>query len=160
MRGLLLFLGLGLMFWLAAVLDSGAAPRLMILGGRFEFLLAAAAGLSIATRPALGALWGFIAGVVAGGMSGANMAHYTISYATSCFLACYAAKLPLEQKGGIALLELAGTILVAKLIYMFLAAPPNVGSYLASASISAILSSFVGLAVYALARRIFQSKEV
>lgn len=160
MRVFLLALGIGLLYWLAAVFDSGAAPRMIIVSGRFEALLALAAGLSIATRPAAGAFWGFLAGVIAGGMSGANMAHYCISYTTACFLASYAARLPLEQKGGIALLELTGTILVAKIIYMFLAAPPNVGSYLASASISAILSSFIGLAVYALARRIFQSKEV
>jgi hypothetical protein len=155
---LLLTLGL---FWLAAVLDRGASLRLgFVFGSRPEFALAFAAAFTVASRPSVAASAGFLAGLVAGALSGANLTQYILSGTLVCFFGAYLTKLPLEQRWWIVYLEMAGIILAARLVFMFMAPPPQVGQFAAASAFSALLSAAIGLAVYPLARKIFGSKEI
>ena len=148
-------------FWIAAVLDAGAGLRLaFVFGSRPEFALAFAAAFTVASRPAVAAGAGFCAGLAAGALSGANLTSYILSATISCYVGAYLTKLPLEQRWWVVYLEMAGIILAARILFMFMAPSPQVGQFAAASAFSALLSAGIGLAVYPLARKIFGSKEI
>jgi len=149
-----------ILFWIMTVLDRGAGLRLsFVFGARPEFVLALAAALTVVSRPAAAAAFGFLAGLATGALSG-NISAYIISAAVTCFVGSYLTKLPIEQRWWVVYLEMAGIILASRLLFMIMAPSNRLAEYVAASAFSALLSAGIGLAVYPLARKIFGSKEI
>lgn len=71
-----------------------------------------------------------MAGVVQGGLAGANLAHYGISRLIAGSCGAWLARLLGPKSWGVALLAIAGTTLLGNLSLLFLAAPPDISGYL------------------------------
>jgi hypothetical protein len=148
-----------LLIWLGVVLDQGAAASFQIGPGRPAFALTFALTIALFIRPSGGAILGFAVGFAAGALSGVGMTAQIISTAIAAYLAAFAAKQPAELAPMPAAAIVAAAVLLARLGTIFVQPAGGIGPYLASASISALLCAVISLAVYPIARRIFQPKE-
>jgi hypothetical protein len=148
-----------IVLWLGAVLDFGAAPYLSIKGGLFAFTLTFAYLIAAYSRPAAGALVGFFAGVISGGLAGGGLAVHIISAVVIGFMVSKVARQPEE----LAALPTAGMIgaalFMTSLIRVFILPAGSIGAYLIAAGLSALMSVLLAFAVYPLARTLFQPKE-
>lgn len=146
------------MLWLAAVLEQGVAQRLSIFGCPPNFLLAVLAPMALVSRPSVGGTIGFFAGLLQGGLAGANLTHYVISRALTGFFTSLGGLLDIRIALLVAGLLCASATLVAQLILMFLAPPPggNLVSFLLQSIGTAVYNGVIGMPVYALLRRWFK----
>lgn len=140
--------------WLAGVLLAGLSPHMEILGASPDFLLIYGIVFSTAlTRPAATAL-GFAAGLITGGLVGANITHYILSRTFTCFLASWSRRLRFELSyPTIATTVFLGT-LFARILFMFTAAPRDVGGFLRDTIAEATYNGVLALPLYGLVKRV------
>ncbi len=141
--------------WLAGVLQAGAAPHMAIMGVRPDLLLTFGLVFSLQlTRPGATGV-GFFVGIIMGGLVGANLTHYIVSRMFACFCLGWSRRFRFELTypavGGSVF---AGTML-AGLIFMFTAAPRDVGGFLGDTIIAATYNGVLALPLYALIRWVF-----
>jgi rod shape-determining protein MreD len=149
MRSALIFV---VLTWLLGVLDFGLAPHMALFGIRPDFLLLGTIIFSqLLSRPASAGV-GFFAGLINGAI-GANLTHYVLSRTVTAFAGSW---FRASQRGQstvqIMVTVFIGTIF-CNFIFLFTAAPHNVGRFLADTIIAAIYNGVLAAPLYALLSR-------
>lgn len=142
-----------ILFYLAALVDQGSSAGQFFGAAGPDCLTVVALVLAALSRPAVGALAGFIAGVLAGGIIGANMAHWVVTRTLAGFFVSLAVKLRLEVNSLIAAVTVLIGVLGSRVAYLLLTSPPDLGPLLLQSVISALASGLLALPVYALLSR-------
>ena len=150
--GALLALALGL--WFAAALQQALAYRMVIFGAMPDFILVFLAASSPRLNRVPAAWNGFAAGVVQGAVAGANLTHYTISRTITSFLLARLPDLRLESGIPLAAATAFFTTLVAQVIFMFLAAPRGILSFLGATMGSALFNGVLVIPVFLVIERV------
>ncbi len=121
---------------------------------RPDFLLVALAAYGLCATRSQGATGGFLAGVVHGGLAGANLTHYAISRCVAGFLTSWSRGLNLGESPW--LVGVAGALctLVAQTALMFLAAPPDIPRYLGATIGTAVVDGALVVPTYAATKRL------
>lgn len=142
------------LLWLAGVLQSGVATHMTLLGVMPDFLLILCLLTSMyLNRPAAATL-GFFVGLVSGGLVGANITHYIISRTVAGFGTSWSRRLRFELSyASVAATVFIGTV-IARLIFMFTAAPQDVGGFLRDTIAEATYNGVLALPLYALVKRV------
>jgi len=151
MKSLPLWIG-GL--WLAGVLQAGASPHMALFGVAPDFLLIFGLTMSLhLPRPGATGI-GFFAGMIYGGLAGANLTHYIISRSIACFATSWSRRLRLELNyPTVGATVLVGTV-IARVFFMFTAAPQDVGGFLRDTIAEATYNGVLALPLYALVKRV------
>ncbi|MEQ1934634.1 MAG: hypothetical protein ABL962_12290 [Fimbriimonadaceae bacterium] len=139
--------------WLMGVLDFGLAPHMPVFGVRPDFLLIATVVFSqILSRPGSAAI-GFLSGLIKGAIIGANLTHYVFSRAVTAFFGSWFR----SSQRGQSTLQIMVTVFIATIfcnvIFLFTAAPHNVGRFLADTIIAAVYNGVLAAPLYALLSR-------
>jgi rod shape-determining protein MreD len=147
-----------LAFWIAAALQMAAAPRLAIAGAPPDLLMVLAFSCAVLFPPTVGAILGFTAGLLHGGVVGSDVAMFTISRTLVAYLAGYVSRLELEVRPWyVGLVVLGGTILV-HLLVMIPAPPPETWPYLRDTIVAAMYNGVLAIPLYAFLRRTLRPK--
>lgn len=140
--------------WLAGVVQAGVASHMSLFGIAPDFLLIY--GLVVSsqlTRPGACGI-GFLVGLISGGLVGANMTHYLFSRLIASFFASWSKRLRFE----LTFFSLAGIVfsgtLLARLLFMFTAAPPDVPLFLRDTIAEATYNGVLALPLYGLVKRV------
>ncbi|GMV87644.1 MAG: hypothetical protein AMXMBFR81_05750 [Chthonomonas sp.] len=139
--------------WGGAALQQGASERLAILGCAPDFLLAAVAPLALAYGRSGGAVVGFFAGLLHGGLAGANMAQYAASRAIAGFIAAWTGSSIEKLEPVTCLIHAVGLTVLGRVVFMFMAPPAQIGSYLLATIGVAVYNGVIALPIYALLRK-------
>lgn len=154
MKAIRPILAVAITLWLAGALQQAVAYRLDLFGFKPDFILATMIPLSICLTRSNGAIVGFFAGLIQGGTAGANLAHYVISRTLTGFATPWSRRFGFELNTiAVGLTGFFATIF-AETIFMFLAAPKGIGSFLGDTIRTAIYNGVLAMPVYALLRRI------
>ncbi|MBL8086687.1 MAG: rod shape-determining protein MreD [Chthonomonas sp.] len=153
---------LGIVVWMigAAILQFGLAPSLNLWGIRPDFLLVFLGCFALRTRPSAGAGLGFFAGLVQGAMAGANTTHYILSRSITGFVVSLSRQSGLEFGPVLTALTVMATTIVARIAFMFGAAPPGIGEFLKDTISMAIYNGVLALPVYLVTRNVGKPKKV
>lgn len=143
-----------LLLWIAAVCQFSVAPRIAIFGAGPDFLLAAVACLALFKPRRSGAWVGFAAGVLHGGVAGANLAAYAISRTFAGFLIGWLGMMDLEKSPVVAFFAAATATIIGQLILLFGAPPPAILPFLLATIGTAMYNGVIAVPVFALLRRI------
>jgi rod shape-determining protein MreD len=136
--------------WVAIILQQAVATRVAIFGARPDFLLLFIVPLSLMTGRAGGATLGFFAGLLQGAAVGAFLAQYVVSRTLAGFAASWSRATGLQLNWGVASVSTILLTLISRLIYMFLAAPPEVMRFLGDTIGSAFYNGVLAIPVYML----------
>lgn len=147
-----LWIGIGL--WLMGVLQAGLAPHLTLMGVRPDLLLVYGLVVSLhMTRPGSAGV-GFFVGLIMGGLVGANLTHYVVSRTFACFCMGWSRRFRFELSyPSVIGFVFAGTLL-ANILFMFTAAPRDVGGFLRDTILAATYNGVLALPLYALMKRV------
>lgn len=140
--------------WLAATLEYGLPERLNIAGASPDFILICIAPLSMLLPRAGACGVGFFGGVIQGAIVGANLTHYTISRTLTGFMIAWSRNTRIDLTVPMAGLITLLSTLFAGLLFMFGAAPRNLGPFLLDTIGSAVYNGVLAMPLYALLRRI------
>lgn len=145
-------------FWLAAVFEHAVTNRISPGGARPDLLLVLALSVSVMFQPRYAAMVGFLAGLLQGGIAVADLAHFTIAYAMVGFAAGWVSKLELDVRPWFVALVVLGGTLVAGLLMMIPAPPPEFWPRLQDTILSAIYNGLLAMPIYVLMRRSLSQK--
>jgi hypothetical protein len=140
-------------FWLSAVADQGLAPRIQMFGASPSFLLVTAVVLSLFSRPAGGAFWGFLSGLLFGALSGANLVAYVISRTITGFCVSSTRILGIDVGAILAMVIVFFATIFSSAILIFLAPRPDFANFLGATMISAIYNGVIAVPFYSLLKR-------
>ena len=146
-----LILGLG---YVAAVLQQAVAPRWVILGVSPDFFLAFLTPIAMFSTARPSVITGFYFGLLQGALPTANIAHYVLSRSVAAFCVSASNGLRLNPSVWIAAATTAVATLLAQLLWMFMAAPPNIGAFLGDTIGSAMYNGVIAMPMYALLRKV------
>lgn len=152
MRGLFSIVAL-LLLWLGAAVQFALAPRLAIFGCPPDLALAVVLPASLVAPRSGATVLGFVAGVLQGGIAGANLTHYAISRAFAGFCGSWARGMLAEPHGLLVFLHAAIGTLIAQLLLMFLAPPSEIGRFLFATIGTAVYNGVIAIPVHAVLRR-------
>lgn len=152
MKGLFTVVAL-LLLWLGASVQFALAPRMAIFGCPPDLFLAVLLPASLVARRSGATLFGFLAGVLQGGVAGANLTHYAISRAFAGFCGSWARGMLAEPHGLLVFLHAAIGTLLAQLLLMFLAPPSEIARYLFATIGTAVYNGVIAIPVHAILRR-------
>ena len=130
------------------------APRLALCGVRPDFMLIVLGPLCLLASRLVGTLLGFAAGVIAGSLSGANMAHYVISRTVGGFFVSSARSLGLADSTATVAFTTVALTLIAQLVLMFLAPPARIMGFLADTMGSAVLNGVLAIPIHFLLSKV------
>ena len=139
--------------WSAICLQVSVAPRIALFGALPDFPLIVLLAFCPAFTRVQAAVFGFFLAVGYGGTIGANLWQCVVSYSISGFVLAWindyrvTPNVPVMFATGF-----FGTIL-ARLLFMFVAAPPGIASYLGATILSALYNGVLVLPLYALLKR-------
>ncbi|HXH60391.1 MAG TPA: hypothetical protein VNI20_03440 [Fimbriimonadaceae bacterium] len=140
-------------FWIVAALQQTLGTRAMIGSASPDFLLTLGLVAAVMYPPRIACLLGFTAGVLHGGIAGADLSGLAISRTLACFGAGFVSRLDLEIKPVyVALVVFAGT-LAAQVMMMVPAPPPAAWVYVRDTLFGAMYNAALALPVYLLLRR-------
>lgn len=137
----------------AAICDQAASAGQLFGAAGPDCLTVVALCVAVISRPAVGALAGFIAGLLSGSIIGANMAHWIITRTLAGFGVSLAIRLKVEMNAVSAALAVFVGVLVCRVSYLLLVSPPDLGPLLLQSIISSVISGLLALPVYALLSR-------
>ncbi|MCH8978531.1 MAG: rod shape-determining protein MreD [Armatimonadetes bacterium] len=152
------FVALALWFWVAAVIQQAVAPQVKIAGAEPDLLLVVALVSAVFYPPRIAAVLGFVAGVLHGGIAGADLAHYAVSGTLVAFAVGYLSGLELDVKPWYVGLTVLGGTLAAQLLMMIQAPPPETVPYVRATILSAMYNGVLAIPIYALIRRSLSPK--
>jgi rod shape-determining protein MreD len=148
---LLVILGL----WLFAALQQAYSSRFTLLGAEPDFLIVFLASFSLLASRYAGATVGFLAGVLQGALAGADLTHFAISRTLGGFLTSWSRDFQLEQTAVAVAGTAFATTLVCRVLFMFLAAPPDIARFLGATIISALMNGLLSVPTHRLLRAIW-----
>ena len=139
--------------WLAICLQLSIAPRMAIFGAYPDFPLIVLLAFCPALSRVQSAIFGFFLAVGLGGAVGANLWQWVISYSISGFvLAGINDNRVTPNVPVVFATSVFGTIL-SRLLFMFVAAPPGIASFLGATILTALYNGVLILPLYALLKR-------
>jgi rod shape-determining protein MreD len=142
-----------LALWCSAACQQALATRLSIWGFRPDFLLLATS-LFCFFVPRRSAIYvGFFAGLVHGALTGIHMAAYVISRSLVGFFGSVSRHLGVEPTLLVVGITTLILTLLAQTVWMFLAGPKGVASFLGDTIRSAVYNGLLSMPLYALLRR-------
>ena len=153
------YVALVLWFWAAAVLQQAVAERIEIKSARPDFLLVVALVSAVFYQPRIAAVLGFVAGVLYGGIAGADLGGYAVSLTLVAFAVGYLSGLELDVKPWYVGLTVAGGSLAAQFLMMIPAPPPEIGPYVGATIFSAMYNGVLAIPIYVLIRRSLSPKD-
>ena len=130
------------------------APRLALCGVRPDYMLIVLGPLCLLASRRGGTLLGFFAGVIAGSLSGANMAHYVISRTVGGFFVSSSRSMGLSEGPATVALTTFALTIVAQLVLMFLAPPARIMGFLGATMGTAVLNGVLAVFVHFLLSKI------
>jgi rod shape-determining protein MreD len=140
--------------WIAAVFQQVLAPRFAIFGVRPDFLLIVLVPLSLFVNRSTAAVLGFFAGLLYGAAAGANLTHYAVSRTLAGFAGSWSKATGLELNLVVLAITTAIVTVLAQMVWMFLAAPSGVLSFLGDTIGSAMYNGVLAVPFYMLLRRV------
>ncbi len=152
------YVTLVLVFWLGAALQLAAAPHMTIAGAKPDILLTIALSSAVFFEPAIAAVIGFVAGLLHGGAIAADTSSLTISRTIVAYAAGYVSRLELDVRPWYVGLVVLGGTLVAHLLVMIPAPPPETWPYLRDTIVSAVYNGVLAIPLYAFMRRTLRPK--
>lgn len=154
MKGIRGVLVSGLAIWLSAVLQQSIAHRIDLLTATPDFLLITLSCLCMYSSRAGGALIGFLVGLAAGAITGANLSQFIFSRTITGFLDSWSRSFGLDPNFIAAAVNAFVVTIVAQLILMFFAPPSGIVAFLGATILSAMVNGVLAVPVHALLRRI------
>ncbi|MBS1723754.1 MAG: hypothetical protein JSS66_12465 [Armatimonadetes bacterium] len=151
-------LGVALALWAACVWHQSFLGQTLLLGQRPDLVLVIVVLTALHTRPAVGALTGFVGGLLLGASAGADMTALTATRAVIGFAVSFVAKTGFQTIPITVGLVTAAATLVAQVALLFMAPPPDIGRFLAATMGTAIYNGVVAGLLDALLRRIVNSE--
>lgn len=130
------------------------APRLALCGVRPDYMLIVLGPLCLLASRRGGTLLGFFAGVIAGSLSGANMAHYVISRTVGGFFVSSSRSMGLSEGPATVALTTFALTIVTQLVLMFLAPPARIMGFLGATMGTAVLNGLLAVFVHFLLSKI------
>lgn len=143
----------GALYLAAAICDQAASAGQLFGSAGPDCLTVVALCTAVVSRPAVGALAGFIAGLLSGAIVGANMAQWIITRTLAGFGTALAIRLRVEVNTVTAAVTVFIGVLVSRICYLILVSPPDLGPLLLQSIISSFISGLLALPVYALLSR-------
>lgn len=140
--------------WIGAVLQQAIAPRLSVFGAQPDFLLVVLSLLCMYASRIGGGLIGFLAGLFAGAITGANMSQFIFSRTITGFCVAWARSFGLDANAFSAAVNTVIVTICAQFILMFFAPPPGIMSFVGATIASAMVNGVLAVPVHALLRRI------
>lgn len=140
--------------WLAAALQVSLANRISIGPASPDFLLILVGAVSMYATRRWAAVLGFAAGLFQGALSGANLMHYVASRTLGGFLVAWSRDLNLERHFLWVLVAGFLLTLCAQLVWMFLAAPPDIPAFLGATILSGLYNGVLLLPSHAIVKRV------
>ena len=141
------------LYILAAICDQASSAGQLFGPAGPDCLTVVALCVAVVSRPAVGALAGFIAGLLSGSIIGANMAQWIITRTLAGFGVSLAIRLRVEVNTVTAALAVLIGVFVSRVAYLVLISPPGLGPLLLQSIISSFISGLLALPVYALLSR-------
>lgn len=145
---------------ISAILQYGVAPSMSIGLLSPDFLLVTSSVLCLTVRPGTGAGTGFLAGLIQGALAGANITHYVVSRAVSGFLLSWSRDSGLEFGTAATSIAVMIATVGARLIFMFFAAPPDIGAFLQATILMALYNGVIAVPTSILLYRWAKPKKV
>ncbi len=142
-----------ILLWLGGVLQQAIASRYSVFGLRADFLLALLGPMCLLTRRSKATVFGFIAGLIQGAISGANLTHYIVSRCIAAFATASVARSGLQIGNVLAGLICAGTTMIAQLLLLFLAPTSDIMGTIGATIGTAVYNGVLAIPVYAILRR-------
>lgn len=147
-----------LCFWVAAGLQQAAAPHLAFGGAQPDLLLVTALVAAVFFEPVVAAIFGFVAGVLHGGVTGSDTTNFAVSRTLVAYAAGFVSRLELDVRPWyVGLVVLGGTLLTYGLM-MVPAPPPQVWPYVRDTILSAMYNGVLAIPLYAMMRRSLRPK--
>lgn len=140
--------------WLAGGCQMAVAPHVTIFGVPPDFLLIVLGCLSLFGSRRSGSAVGFGAGLVQGAISGANLWQYVVSRAITGFVTGWFGVLEFEANALVAFFAVAGGTLVAQILLMFTAPPPQLARFLLATIGSAVVNGVLAMPVFSVLKRV------
>jgi len=142
--------------WIAAVLQSALAQHLSIFGCRPDFPLILLANFALILPRGAAALVGFACGFATGAIAGANLTHYIVSRTFAGFCLSWSKAIGIQLNLLFVGLATALTTIFAGILWMFLAAPHGLASFIGDTIGSALYNGVLAVPVYVLLRKILR----
>lgn len=142
-----------LSLWIALVWHISLAGQSLFLGHKPDLTLIVVCLVAIRVRPAVGAGFGFLAGMAQGGAAGANLTALAVTRTLLGFASAFVARAGLQFSPYMAaVVVLVGTVCV-QILFMIMAPPPDIGRFLAATLVTAIYNGVLAGLIDALLRR-------
>ena len=154
MKGIRGILVSSLAIWLSAVFQQSVSHRIDIYSATPDFLLITLSCLCMYASRAGGAVIGFIAGLAAGSITGANLSQFIFSRTITGFLDAWSRSFGLDPNFIAAAVNAFFVTIVAQLILMFFAPPSGITAFLGATILSAMVNGVLAVPVHALLRKI------
>lgn len=137
-----------------AAAQHGVGERLVLLGFRPDIPLVLLACVSLRLGRSGAALYGFWAGALAGALATANLGHYIASRTIAAFAVSWSKGLRFEVAwGAVALVSFLATLLTEGL-WMFFAAPSDLGWFMADTIRTATYNGVLAIPLYAFVKKL------
>ena len=140
--------------WLAAACQQALSPRMSIFGARPDFFLIVLTPLALWSPRRIGTLLGFVCGFVQGATAGANLGGYIVSRVIGGFTVSWSKQIGFQPNVVVIAITAGAATLFCQLVFMFLAPPPGVLSFLGDTIGSALYNGVLAVPVYLLLKRI------
>jgi hypothetical protein len=147
------FLGIALGLWIAGGLQQALSGRMGIWSAHPDFFLVALASGALFASRAQAALLGFFCGLLHGALAGANLSHYVVSRTVAGFLGGWIRSTSLETNAWLAFGMGFLVTVASRLLFMFLAPPPQLLPFLQATILAAAYNGLLVLPVYLLFRK-------
>lgn len=153
MKGFRGFAVVVLAIWVSAVLQQSVAHRVDIWTATPDFLLVTLSCLCMYASRIGGALIGFLVGLAAGAITGANLSQFIFSRTITGFLDAWSRSFGLDPNFIAAAVNGFAVTVIAQLILMFFAPPSGIAAFLGATILSAMVNGVLAVPVHALLRR-------
>ncbi|HMS56110.1 MAG TPA: rod shape-determining protein MreD [Fimbriimonadaceae bacterium] len=139
--------------FIAAALQQALAPRISFLGARPDFPLLALALITMNVDRVPGLLCGFFIGLLQGALPTANLAHYIVSRTLTGYLVSASNQLRLHPSAPIVFATVALATVFGQTVWMFIAAPGNIGAFLGDTIGTAVVNGVLAMPLNVLLRK-------
>lgn len=144
----------GFLLVAGAAVQHGVGDRLAIFGFRPDFPLILLSCVALRFGRTGSALYGFWAGALSGALATANLGHYIASRAIAAFAASWSKGLRYEVAWGAVAIVAFLTTLFAEVLWMFFAAPKDLGGFLTDTIRTATYNGVLAIPLYAFVKKL------